>query len=405
MLARALSFVSVLLFAHAMTPAEFGIYAFLQASTSVIVVFATLNLPTPITVVLARGGGARLKLENTILVGAVLSSILLSALVSASSYSFAFPDVSLNSEELVYFIVLTGMNSLQILTGAALIARGRHVQSALAALMTTSTVCLGLTLMSDVSLVEALRLAAVSATIGGVTSIFMVLSGGLHYDFGGAVDSLRKFLKRSGTSILIFSLLSFCGSLSFQFGLWFLQRQLLVNGGAEQAATFAIGNQFYNIVLFLPGIFGPLLLRRLSRTREEHQLRLALCAGAAAVGVSILGIIVFILMSPLILMLLPSKYQIDAEPLVLSIVAGAIMFAKAPLSVFFQARVSAGAEVLASVVGSVVLVIGAWIPVLVVNATQSLWLRVGAHLALLLIVLVALLMQSRSTTRKFWCRP
>lgn len=400
-LARALSFVSILLFAHAMNSADFGIYAFLQTSTNVIVLFTTLNSPTPIAVVLARGGGHRLRLENAILGAIFLGAVSLAMIVSLFCFYFAFPRLSLGLNGLAWFLVFTGMSSLQLLSGAALIARGERLRSALGVLLSAATLCVTLALAQSVSLAEALRLAALSVSAGGILSAFMLLGGGLHRDVRHVRASLIGFLKRNGRGIFLFSVLSFCASLSFQFDLWFLQRQLLMRGGAIEGAVFALGNQFYNIVLFLPGVFGPLLLRRLSTAAlEREQFRETLRAAVIAFCVSLLGVLVFIEAGPFIVLLLPSKYQVGIQPLTLAVVAGAVMFAKAPFSVFFQARISALAELVASLVAAVVLIAGACIPDVVVNATASLWLRAAAHLVLFAIVFSIFVVQWRRSTQQ-----
>lgn len=400
-LARVLSLLSVLLFARAMNPADFGEYGFLQASANVIVVFTTFNLPTPLAVILARGGGQRLRLENAILTAVLLGSMVLAALISLLSFHFAFPSMTVGFGGVIWFLVFTTMTSLQLLSGAALVARGERLRSALGVLTSAVALCITLTFVESLSLTQALRLGALSVSLGGIVSTGMLLSGGLHYDFRHVGSSLMSFIKRNGKAIFRFSILSFCTSMSFQFGLWFLQRQLLAHGGAVEGAVFALSNQFYNVVLFLPGIFGPLLLRRLSIMRlERDQIREVLRAGGAAVGVAAFGILAFVGIGPFILLMLPEKYQVGPEPLTLAVVAGAIMFAKAPFSVFFQARVSASAELFASLVATAILASGAFIPTVVMNATGSLWLRVLGHFLLFAAVLGVFIARWHFVSRK-----
>ncbi|WP_164940538.1 lipopolysaccharide biosynthesis protein [Bradyrhizobium zhanjiangense] len=386
-LARALSFFSVLLFARAMSPADFGVYGFLQASANLTVVFTTFNLPTPISVILARGGGHRLRLENTILTAVLLGSMMLGALTSLLGFFFAFPSISIGLNGVMWFLVFTSMSSLQLLSGAALVARGERLRSAVGILAGSVALCITLALVQSLSLAQALRLGALSVAFGGIISGAMLLSGGLHKDFRHVGSSLVSFLKRSGKTIFLFSVLSFCTSLAFQSGLWLLQRQLLAHGGAVEGAVFALGNQFYNVVLFLPGIFAPLLLRRLSIVRvEREQIGELLRAGGAAICVAALGTVIFAEVGPFILLMLPEKYRVGPEPLTLAVAAGAIMLAKAPFSVFFQARVSASAEFFASLAATAILVLGAFVPAVVMDAVGSLWLRVFAHFVLFAVV-------------------
>ncbi|MCK1606583.1 hypothetical protein IVB02_35725 [Bradyrhizobium sp. 166] len=400
-LARALGFASVLLLARSMSPADFGIYGFLQASANLIVIFTSLNLPTPIAVVLARGGGDRSRLENTVISVVVFLSISLAVLVSLLSFYFAFPEMALGANELLWFLVFTGMSSLQLLSSSALIARGQRLRSAATTLLSATTLCVALAVTQSLSVAEALRVGGLSISLGGLVSTLLLFSGGLNHNLRHVHASLVSFLKRNGSDIFLFSVLSFSASLLFQFGLWFLQRQLIARGGAEQGAIFAIGNQFYNVVLFLPGVFGPLLLRRLSRTTlEQEKIRQTLCAGAAAFSISLLGVIVFVGAGSFILLVLPSKYQVGIEPLALAVTAGALMFTKAPFSVFFQARVSAVAELFASLMAASILVLGACFPFIVAEATASLWLRLAAHFLLLTALLFAFVLYWRSFQRK-----
>ncbi|UPJ78943.1 hypothetical protein IVB16_29440 [Bradyrhizobium sp. 183] len=389
-IARALSFVNVLLFARAMTPADFGIYAFFQASANLIVVFTTLNLPTPMTVVLARGGGKRLQLENAVLCLVFLGAVSLALIASVLCFYFAVPQMPFGSDVLVWFLVFSSMSSLQLLSGAALVARGERLNSAIAVFLSAVLLCVALTVARDLSLAQAMRLGALSVSLGASISFLMLLSGGLNYDARYVATSLLSFLRRDGRGILIFSVLSFGASLSFQFGLWFLQRQLLAHAGAMEGAIFALGNQFYNVMLFLPGIFGPLLLRRLSRQeRESQQIQEVFRAGSVALVVSVLGVVTFIAAAPLILLLMPQKYQVGVDPLALGLLAGAIMFAKAPFSVFFQARVSAAVELFSSLAAAGILLAGASIPIVVSNAIDSLWMRAAAHFVLFLVMFSA----------------
>ncbi|MGY3473989.1 hypothetical protein [Bradyrhizobium ottawaense] len=391
----------MLLLARTMSPAEFGVYGFLQTSANLIVIFTSLNLPTPIAVVLARGGGDRLRLENAIVAIVLLFSTSLAVMVSCLSFHLAFPEMALGAHELIWFLVFAGASSLQLLSSSALVARGQRLRSATTVLLSAATLCTAIAIVQSLSVVQALQVGALSISFGGIGSALLLLSGGLHDDVREVCASLVGFLKRNGSSIFLFSIVSFCASLLFQFGLWFLQRQLMARGGAEQAAIFAIGNQFYNVVLFLPGVFGPLLLRRLSRTTSEHtRIRETLYAGAAAIGVAVMGVIVFVAAGRFILAMLPNRYQVSIEPLALAVIAGALMFAKAPFSVFFQARVSAVAELLASLVAASILVLGAGVPLIVMNATESLWLRVVAHLVLLAVLFYAFVLHWRSFHRR-----
>ena len=394
--ARAVSLLSVLLFARTMNPSDFGVYGFLQTSASVIVTFTTFNLPTPIAVVLARGGGHRLQLENTILAAVLLASMALAAGVSLLSLHFAFPAMSIGSDGGGWFVVFAGMTSLQLMSGAALVARGERIKSAVGILLGALILCGAAASVRSLSLTEALRVGGLSAALGGMASACMLLSGGLHNDLRHASNSLFNFVKRNGSGIFLFSIVSFGASLSFQLGLWFLQRQLLARGGAVEAAIFTLGNQFYNVVLFLPGVLGPLLLRRLSIVRlESDQVRETSRVGAASFGVASLGLAIFVAIAPLILLVLPEKYRIGVEPPTLAVAAGALMFAKAPFSVFFQARVSASAELAASLVAATVLVGAAFVPAVITSAIGSLWLRAVAHFVLLGVVFVAFVVRWR----------
>jgi O-antigen/teichoic acid export membrane protein len=390
LLSRVFSVISVLLLARALTPSNFGYYAFLQTSATVIVTFTTFNLPAPIAVVLARGGRERLSLENAILAGILATAFGLAMVASVGCAYLTFPRMPLDAVGLAWFMLLTGLTALQLLSGAALIARGQRLRSAGASLLGAIAMTITLALSHALSLTEALKIASLSMALGAVLSTALLLARGVHGELAYVQASFAKFMRRSGRQVLLFSLLSFAASLSFQFALWFLQRQLLVEAGAAQSAVFALGNQFYNVVIFLPGIFGPLLLRHLGTIQlVSGQAGEAKRAGLAACGLAALGVVLFVAIGPWILQVLPTKYQVGVEPLALAVAAGALMFAKFPFSVFFQARILAAPELYAAIAGAVILIAGACVPHLVDNANSSMALRVTAHFVQFAVVAIA----------------
>lgn len=398
LLARALSVASILLLAHALPPTAFGYYGFLQASAAVIVTLSTLNLPTPLAVVLAKGEEARIPLENAILAVALTGLFALACLTAGLGLTFVFPPLPLDFAGQSWFVLLAGLTALQLLTGAALVARGQKMWSAATAFLSPATMTMALFISGHFSLAGAVLLAAISMALGTLPALFILFTGGFHRDVRHVQASLFRFLRVRAKQLFLFSVLSFAASFIFQFALWLVQRQLLATAGPGESAVFALGNQFYNLVVFLPGIFGPLLLRHLT-TRQGGQAAIVFRAGLAACLMVILGITLFVVIAPYLLLVLPGKYQIGTLPMALAVAAGGLMFAKFPFSVYFQSRVNGAPELYASVLSAIILVAGAFAPAVVLFADAALTLRVAAHLVQFAIVAGAFAIMSRAVTR------
>ncbi|EIZ79788.1 hypothetical protein WSK_1613 [Novosphingobium sp. Rr 2-17] len=380
LLARVMSVVSVLLFARLLAQDVFGKYAFFQTSATLIVTLAGFNLQTPVAVVLARGVEGRKKIENSIIVFLLFITSLAVGAFSIIAAAVFFPHMNLVAQDYLWFVIFGVTNSMQIFVSAALIARGQRMTSALGILISSTAICVVLLLSHKIGLAEALARSGLCVAGGVAFAAFFLLRAGLCTNLSIVAEAVLRFLKKSGRKVLIFSINSFAANFIAQFGLWLLQRQLIVNAGPSESAIFALSSQFYNIVIFLPGIFGPLLLRDLINRPSYLDQYKAVCRSAVAViAVCVIGMVTAHFMIPYLAFVLPQKYQIGEIPILLSVFAGILMFIKFPFSVFFQARISAAPEVGGSILFSAVIMVGLLTSLFVRSADLSLTLRVLAH--------------------------
>lgn len=400
--ARALNVVSVLLYARSLPPDVFGTFAFLQTSTTLIVTISSFNLTTPITVALAQGGGGRAKLENSVLLvlfAVMTAAVMLSVCVGIS---FAFPPLHVTASDYAWFALFTTASAIQVISTAALIARGKPLHSAFSLIVTAGIVCAVLSVAGhELTLSIALIITAITTMIGMLLSIFWLMLGGFSRDSAFIAASLKRFYQNRGRKIILFSANSFASAFITQFALWYLQRQLLVSTGPEATAVFALSSQLYNIVIFLPGIFGPLLLRHLSAMPDiGGHVGPVWKAGIVVTLICVIGIATFHVLMPLIAAFMPVRYQLGEAPLILAVAAGALMFIKFPFSVYFQAQINAVPEFASSLAFSGILLIGASCVVFVHSATASLLLRAIAHLCQLVIAIAAFMAITRRRHRK-----
>lgn len=376
---RALNVYGVLLFARELQPSAFGTLGFLQASTALIVAIVSLNLTVPMTVVLANGLSSRRCLENTILAAMFLAVATAAALAAVLSFTLTFPDLRLSVRDMVWFSMLAASSAVQIFSAAALVARGQKMLSATTTLLSAATAPAVLFVYPVNTLRQALSISVIALATGVIPALIALFRRGFEIRRDAVALAVSDFLRRRGKVLMLFSLNSFAASTLFQAALWYLQRQLIIRAGPTENAIFTIGAQFYNVVIFLPGIFGPLFLRRISPLGLQQRLALVAKATTISFMACICGVVAFYFLSPVMTSFLPHKYQIGPTPLILAIIAGAIMFIKFPISVFFQSYIRATPELFASAVAGAALLIGSAVPLFTENATTALWLRVVAH--------------------------
>jgi O-antigen/teichoic acid export membrane protein len=140
------------------------------------------------------------------------------------------------------------------------------------------------------------------------------------------------------TSIFSFGLKSALNNGLFQIGLWALQAKLMRDAGQSDVAAFGVGAQFYNVMIFLPTTIGPLLLRAIAGELPERKRRTVGVAIFSCILACLLALVGYELFKPLMFSLLPKLYGRSEAVVFWSILAGAVLFVKAPVSIYFQAK-------------------------------------------------------------------
>lgn len=380
LLGRAANVISVILLAHEMSVAQFGTFAFLQATAAVAMTLATLNFPVSLNVILSRGTLARLPLENSMLVVLLSGIALVSGPIATIAIAIVAPGTLSVMPEWIWFSLYVSALCLQSLVQAVLYSRASPVISSLSGAFATTVLCIAILLLKVRSVGSALELSALSMLGGVVLASFWIFRGGVIRHSPTVLTAGLSFVRRRGVELIRFSFLTLASGFTFQAALWFIQLRLLAVAGPGQNAPFALGSQFYNVIIFLPTVFAPILLRRMSREESELQRRRdAIIFTGLATVLCMAGIKVFDLSSSTILSVLPDRYGSAVDTIRWAVVAGAIMFAKFPLSVFFQSRLTGSPEALANVMAAALLVCGAMLPTWVSSSMMSMELRAAGH--------------------------
>lgn len=208
-------------------------------------------------------------------------------------------------------------------------------------------------------------LAAVCS--GGLTAGLLIIGAHIKVwpaEQVGCRDGLRRamsFGKTKGRQLLGFGTKSVLNSGMLQIGLWLIQARLLHDQGSREVAIYGIGQQFYNVVIFLPILVGPILLAHYaescSRGRGDRRLVGWALAVFAAVCVGI--VIGYEVLGPYVLQFLPSIYRNSGAVIFWSILGGVCVFLKAPISIYFQSHLRVLPETLGTTVAAAVLIMAA----------------------------------------------
>ena len=380
LLGRAANIGSVLLMAKSMDAAHFGTFAFFQSTAGVTLTLGTLSLPTTIGVIISRGEPHRVPLENALLTVLLGALSVFCAVIAVLVIALSRPETMTSAAEWLLFAGFVAVSCLQSLAQAVLFARGQPLWSSTSLALSAGLLFLGVYLFKPGSTLAALTLSSAAILISVIFAAVRIFSRGLLIDRARVGAEGMSFLRRRGIELLRFSFFALVSSVIFQAAIWFLQLRLISVAGAAANAPFALGAQFYNVVIFLPSIFGPVLLRRMSREDDHRtQEREAVLATVGIAALCALGLVVFHFVEPLILAILPARYGQFIDTIRWGVIAGAFMFVKFPLSVFFQARLSAVPDAIANFLAAALMVGGAMFAFWSGSPTRSMELRSLGH--------------------------
>lgn len=391
---RILNIASIILFSQLLSPVEFGLFAFVQGSAATIAAIATFNMAPSIIVIISKSSSAAFAVINTILASYFATLIIASSAIAYIVYFIAFPQTQMSRSAIFYFAIISSSSATQVIANSVLIARRQKVLSAAIPAIAAAMLVASLYFYKITSLDAALALSAFNLAVAALVSVSVCLSGGMAINLDVVAYRLRTFIIRNGRSLVRFSLLTFVASAGFQLSLWILQRQLIVNGGGKELAIFSLASQFYNVVIFIPGVLGPVLLQNLVQLDSiKLKARVTIKIAAACSITCATGIILFSFVGPIILKILPEKYNLSSYIVMLGISAGALMFVKFPFSVFYQSQLAVKPELFSSLCASLFVIVGAMYAPFTGSAEGALWLRLGGHL-MQFIVIVAIFIGS-----------
>ena len=380
--ARALNLLVIILFASRLASDDFGRYAFLQMTVSLIVLLLSSGVTIHLSNALARGGPERRQAENLLVAMILAGGALCAAMASGLIFHYNRAAIQLPDAAFVPFITLCALAFCQTLCTSALLARGGNNWTGLSTLVSAAIPLPVLLSMRDMALPAAVELACLAYAAGSLLLMAGIFRAGAIVDIRRFAVHLAGYARREAGAILRLAAQVCLSNVVFLGALWLLQRQLIMTAGPSEGAVFALSNQIYNIVIFLPSIVGPLVLRQLNRAPDDaDRQRQASRLTATSSILALSGVAVFALASPFVAEIFPAKYQIGAVPLILAVACGGVMFAKFPLSVFFQSRAAGSPELIGSVAAGIVVIVGLGAAHVAQSAEMALGLRVMAHAA------------------------
>jgi O-antigen/teichoic acid export membrane protein len=378
-LARFVNIFTMLFAVSRIGSSGFGVFSFVQATGLTLATLLTLAITTSLNVILARdkeaaasGHAASFCIFYVLICGVILLPL------------FFMPpglihglDASIGVRVALYVFAIS-MISQNVFQGWLFgFARTAYVGFVT---LFSALVSLAVLFIAPAGHGESLMIAYGLGVLAGA-----VLQGFSVYRHSGIVlpspRDAYAFCRQHGPVLLSYGLKSIVNSAIFQVGLWQLQAHIIGTTGPVESAHFALGVQFYNIVIFIPVLIGPIFLNRLGKLSDQPRraLRLSLIAtficGALAAG----GLAFCWLTFPLLSHFLPHAYQAAQAAILWAIAAGAVLFVKAPMSIYFQSVLKAFPETVANVLASIALLL---IPFMIFRATaaQAAEIRLGAHM-------------------------
>lgn len=189
--------------------------------------------------------------------------------------------------------------------------------------------------------------------------------------FKPALGLFRQIVEFGSKQVLSTSLMT--------IALWLLQTSIMGSFGPGELANYTLALQVYNAIIFLPAILGPPLLSRLAKLEPMMAIVLARKTWLQFCAFSVLLSGVVFAAAMVALQFLPAHYVDARKPIAFACVAAAIHFAKAPLSIYFQAALKTNPDVRGTFLGTAIVLIA--LMTVQVDASGGQVLRALAHAA------------------------
>lgn len=384
---RLLSILAVVVLARQVDAAQFGIFSYLQTTANLGLLIGLLNLPNILNVKLAHDNKETIRIENSFL---IITTFITSIFASSIFIFILFFSNSnqLNSiNELLSILLFIFTNAALSLLQAALFARGQFLVVAFSNLLISAAYFLVVCLAPLRTFADILLACALTNGIGVVIFAAKALGGGVIADVRVIGQAISRHSREWIRLLVTFSGATLITGIAFQYAMWLIQRSIIASGGPAENAIYAIGLQFTNVVIFLPSILAPVLVRTVTLSRAEGgKIRRVLAYFALSAVCCIAGLAAFWLLGDHIAALFPKSYAIDNRVLLISIGAGIFAFLKAPFSVYFQTRLEALPDSAGNVVAALATCVVAVFTPLAATALGGSELRALAWLIQLLLV-------------------
>lgn len=360
MIARVLNILAIIMAASMATPVAFGTFTFAQATSGFIVFLISLNMTVSLNVIVSSTKSRVIRI--TAVAFADLFILLISlTLIPLSLFATMFISGASHWSVTSFFLtyVLTTSGLAQVLFYGLLFGLNRPAITAAAGLMSTVLFVLIAYMLSATSSDAVLIGSALSALIANVVLVLMT-----HRCAGVSLRLLLRrgfrlasaFARRQIEPIFSFGFKSALNIGLLQIGLWALQAKLMRVAGQSDVAAFGVGAQFYNVVIFLPVMIGPLLLKAMAEEAPARKRRKVLLALLFCVIACIAILVGYVALRPVLFSFLPKLYGRSEEVVFWSILAGCVLFIKAPVSIYFQANFKVLPEGLSTTAAAAILI-------------------------------------------------
>lgn len=357
--------------ATALSPHEFGQYAFVQITAGLTMqgVFGAFSNVISARMARAESPGA-LYLVPALLFGGLLA--LASVAVGLASDALSLTSLSRET------IAITGFWMFALFAASIqlgqLLARGRYrIAGALALLQPVSYILLIVLFPTGKGEVAALyaAIAAIVPSAGAIAASALRRRLGAHNLLTNIREVARDY--RQSVSMNL-------ASLPLSIMLW-LTLNAVAEGDQVQLASYGIANQVIGLFMFLPASLAGVAIPQLARSDYSGREQLAWRASAAFLGLSVLGAgVIFVLLgSPLVPPSL-NDYRYDAA---IGVVVAGFMAARAPLAWINQIDRASGLEAASLLIYAAVLAL--YILVSPLTSMAALVIRLAASVASLLL--------------------
>lgn len=327
---RVANIVMMLFFAAHFAQNSLGQFAAVQAAAAFVTTLLSFNMGAALNVSAASVGSATR--ANIVTSASALYTI--AAICLSAVFVIAYPSHmgAQGYTQAALLVSLTANGIAQNVVGSALVGDGRLTEvgfslsaPSLIALIATPQVD------GDFNLFLNIYIAALS-----LSSFYLLFLAARNSSFHDLAHSI-KFISDNGRRFFSFGAKTTVSSAAITYSIFLLQSSLVEHGGASENAIFAIGSQFFNVVLFLPSSFSPLLLRDFAAHPETAGKRSLILSGSVA-ALCVLGITSWWLIAPLVLVHLPSLYGKAQPAIIWAMIAASIVFMKSPSALFLQSR-------------------------------------------------------------------